>query len=274
MNKRVIRKRIEWFFRLFIPNKVVKADISYLSPNNRLLGKKIIITGGNKGIGYAMARKFVAEGASVLICGRDEDSLKIVGRELSCPYLVLDVLNTEEFPEFINKADKILGGANVLVNNAGISLHEGDISHVSEQGFDNQINTNLKGCYFLSKAFLADFEKRKSGGILFVSSERGRYVDDIPYGLTKAAINSLVQGLAFTNSSKHIKINAVAPGVTATKLTGRSEDNLYSSKGIGRIYLSDEVAEVACFLISDVSNCISGQIIYCDNGNSVNSYKR
>ena len=111
-----------------------------------------------------------------------------------------------------------------------------------------------------SKVFIKRFleNKLQNGNILFVTSERGTFVDDLPYGLTKAALNSLVQGF-----DKGIRVNTVAPGITATDLVGLSEsDNLYNSKQLNnRVYLAGEIAEVACFLVSETSNCMTGQIV-------------
>ena len=178
--------------------------------------------------------------------------------------------------DFIKEADDLLGGANVLVNNAGISLHEGTIMDVHYEQFDKQIETNLKGAYFLSQKFLRMYKKkhRNGGSILFLSSERGHYVDDLPYGLIKAAINSLTQGLAKMLIQSNIRINAIAPGITTTDMTGITRDDIYSGEySTGRYYLPEEVAEVACFLVSDASSCLSGQIIICNNGDSINYRK-
>ena len=94
-----------------------------------------------------------------------------------------------------------------------------------------------------------------------------------PYGFTKAAINSMVQGLAYLFISQGIRINAVAPGVTASDMTGLSSDgNLYLPyNATERVYLPEEVAETACFLLSDASGCISGQVIVCNNGKTINA---
>lgn len=256
---------------------IVKADIKYLAPNKRLENKRILITGGSRGLGYAMAKKFVSEGAEVLITGRNIDSLKQVSEELGCKFIQFDSTDFDNIDSFINKAKSILGQIDVLVNNAGISLHEGNIRNVTKESYDAQFNTNLKSVFFLSQKFLELYENnhQQNGSILYLSSERGKYVDDIPYGLIKASINSLTQGLSFLLRNSDIRINAVAPGITTTDMTGTSPDNLYSGKyATGRYYLPEEVAEVACFLISDAAKCISGQIIGCDNGYNVNSYKR
>lgn len=274
MNIKLFTKR---FLNLLRRPVVKTASIAYLSPNNRLKGKKIIITGGGRGLGRAMAEKFVAEGAQVLITGRNEDSLKNVSATINCQYLVYDVSDISGMDSFLKEADNLLGGVNVLVNNAGISLHEGNIFNVNENGYDAQFSINLKGGYFLTQKFLKLYESnsRTNGSVLFLSSERGQYVDDIPYGLIKSAINSLTQGLAKAHIRKNIRINAIAPGITATEMTKRSVDNLEAPNySTGRWYLPNEVAEVASFLISDAAGCLSGQILVCNNGYSINSYKK
>lgn len=115
-------------------------------------------------------------------------------------------------------------------------------------------------------------ENKIKGNILFVSSETGETADIRPYGLTKAAINSLVQGLAYLYASQGIRVNAIAPGVTATGMTGVSNTNLYyPANPNGRAYLPEEMAEVATFLLSDASGCISGQIVACNNAKTINA---
>lgn len=259
-----------------VPQKLIMAQITYLNPNERLKGKKIIITGGGRGLGRAMAEKFLSEGAKVLITGRNEETLKKTASELKCDYLVFDVQNIKQCENIIQKANQILGGLDCLVNNAGISLHEGNILNVSETGFDAQINTNFKGAYFLSQQFIKLLEETKcnKGNILFISSERGFFVDDIPYGLIKAAINSLTQGLSSRFIQKGIRVNAIAPGITTSDMTGfKEQENLYCPFNTQeRVYLPKEVAEIACFLLSDASSCISGQILLCDEGRTINKY--
>lgn len=257
-----------------VPVKNITANISYLQPNGRLSGKKIIVTGGGKGLGAAMATKFVAEGASVLISGRNEETLKSTADRIGCRYLTLNVQDTSGFDSFINEADRILEGVDCLVNNAGISLHEPTFFDVTPETFDAQIATNLRGGFFLTQCFtkLLLREKRQ-GNVLFISSETGETVDIRPYGFTKAAINSMVQGLACLFVEKGIRVNAVAPGITASDMTGFKETgNLYLPiNATERVYLPAEVAETACFLLSDASACISGQIIVCNNGRTINA---
>lgn len=256
-----------------VPVKNITANISYLQPNCHLAGKKIIVTGGGKGLGAAMAKKFVDEGASVLISGRNEQTLRSTADKIGCKYLTLDIQNTAELDNFISEADRILEGVDCLVNNAGISLHEPTFFDVTPETFDAQIATNLRGGFFLTQSFtkLLLHEKRK-GNVLFISSETGETVDIRPYGFTKAAINSMVQGLACLLVKDGIRVNAVAPGITASDMTGiKSDGNLFLKyNATERVYLPEEVAETACFLLSDASGCVSGQIILCNNGRTIN----
>lgn len=136
-----------------VPVKNITANIVYLQPDGRLSGKKIIVTGGSKGLGAAMAAKFVAEGASVLISGRNEKILNETVGKISCKYLTLDVQDTSVLDKFISDADTMLEGADCLVNNAGISLHEPTFFDVTPESFDAQIATNLRGVFFLCQMF-------------------------------------------------------------------------------------------------------------------------
>lgn len=271
--KNYIRRGLQYAIH-GVPTQHTTANITYTSPNQVLSNKKIIITGGGRGIGLAMARKFVSEGASVLIAGRNEDTLKASAAEIGCQYLKLDVQDTSSFNVFVDKADKMLGGANCLVNNAGISLHEKTFMDVTPESFDVQINTNFKGVFFLTQKFIQLLlNNDREGEVLFMSSETSHTADIRPYGLIKASINSLVKGLAASYASKGIRINAVAPGITASDMTGfKTDGNLYwKTNATKRIYLPEEVAECACFLLADVSGCISGEILTCNNGKTINT---
>lgn len=274
--KTYIRRGIQFILR-GTPIKNIKAEISYLFPNNTLQGKKIIITGGGRGLGYSMAKKFSAEGAEVLIAGRNEETLKNSANEIGCKYLKLDVQDTTSFGAFLDQAEDLLGGMNCLVNNAGISLHEKSFLDVLPSQFDSQFDTNLKGVFFLTQCFINKFKQKcnnETRNILFVSSETSITVDERPYGLTKAAMNSLVQGLAYRYVNEGYRINAIAPGVTVSDMVGVKTDdgNIACDYNItGRYYLPEEVAEVASFLLSDASNCLNGQILVCNEGKTINA---
>lgn len=281
LNKHMIHKIITYIKRGLIyiwsgiPVQHVTANISVLAPNRQLIGKKVLVTGGSRGLGKAMAEKFISEGAEVVITGRNESVLKQVSDEIGSKYIAGDIMDEKFLCHLVDQAVTSLGGLNVLVNNAGVSLHEWEIEKVTLEGWDKQFDTNLRAPYFLTQSFISYIKKHSiQGNILFVSSERSQTADIIPYGLTKAAMNSLVQGLAKKYSNQGIRINAVAPGVTASDMTGFDKDsNLYCPYNqTGRAYIPEEVAEVAAFLISDCSNCLAGQILVCNEAKTINAY--
>lgn len=269
-----MKRKIRNFLQIFTGKFKTVADISYLYPNHKLDNKRIVVTGGGRGLGAAMAEKFVAEGARVVIAGRNESTLKKTAEKIGCEYLILDVNDVSSYDMFLNDVINILGDVDVLVNNAGISLHERNFFDVTPETFDAQMNTNLRSSFFLSQKFIKYWIKEKMYGcVLFVSSETGEMADFRPYGFSKAAINSMVKGLAYLFAEYGIRVNAIAPGVTCSDMTGHSPNgNLYYPENmLNRLYLPNEVAEIAAFLVSAAADCISGQIIACNNGRSINA---
>ncbi len=271
-------KRIWNYIRKIFRRPIhLTVNVYETSPNQVLKNRNIIITGGGRGLGYAIAKRSVAEGARVLITGRNEENLKKAAKEIGCFYAVFDVKNIANIGEFLKNAESLLGGkVDSLVSNAGISLHEGDFRNVTEDGWNDQVDTNLKGNYFLVSEFIQYLERQSDtrGNIVVITSERSKRSDDIPYGLTKTATNSFVQAFAAKVIDKNIRVNAVAPGVTASDMTHYKVDgNLYAEwQPSGRIFRPEEVAEVVNFLLNDVSNCISGEIIACDQGRYISRW--
>lgn len=278
--KRLIRK-VAKFILASQPEKYVDVKISQINYGGILSNRKIVITGGGRGLGFAMAKKFINEGANVIISGRDESTLQKACQELgkNSQYVIYDVTDIKKTTEFLNMCKEKFGGnIDCLVSNAGISLHENNFKNVTEEGFDLQFNTNFKGGYFLAKEFLIQKEREENseGELLFITSETGNQCYDIPYGMTKAALNSLTRALSRREYENGIRVNAIAPGVTLTDMTkdyaDASNGNMYRDCASGRIFLPEEVAEVACFLLSDASKCISGEIIHCNAGNHLNPF--
>lgn len=252
------------------------AKIYTLENGNSLANKTVLITGGGRGLGYSMAEKCIKEGAKVLIVGRNEETLKTAALKLGnrCKWIVSDVSKANRAEVLIKQAFDVYPDINCLICNAGVSLHEPNILAVTEEGFEQQFDTNIKGGYFLAQAFLAKRNVDEQNNIIFITSERGFQCDDVPYGLTKAALNSLVRGISRRFYREGVRCNGVAPGITASDMTGRKADgNLYNDGlASGRYFLPEEVAEVTAFLLSDASKCISGEIISCDAGQYLSSY--
>lgn len=271
--KRYIKRGIQYILH-GVPEYKTNVTIQTLQPSQMLDGRNIIITGGGRGIGFYIAKKSIEEGARVLITGRNEDTLKRAVMELGekSRYLVFDVQNVEKIEKFFQDAECKFDNQKIdsLVSNAGVSLHEGGFRNVTEKDWDLQMNTNLKGNYFLVKGFIEYLEQheQKKGNIIVITSERAKRSDDIPYGLTKVATNSFIQCIAQQVIGEGIRINGVGPGVTASDMTGFSKNgNMYAEWQTGkRIFMPEEVAEVVNFLLSDISACIAGEIITCDQG--------
>lgn len=258
-----------------VPAVKITAEVKVNTTGKSLQGKNILITGGAHGIGYSIAKKCIDEGAIVLICGRNVDRLqqaqKALGGETSCRIIPFDISDVGKMDGFLDDCYRLMDNRiDCLVNNAGVSLHEKDFRHVTVDGFDRQFNTNYRGTYFLTKYYLEQQIKRnkiQGTNVLFLSSERGSFHTDIPYGLTKALINSLIGGLNNRLAAEGARINALSPGVTVSEMTGRSNDDLlYNGSPCGRVFLPEEMAEVAAFLLSDYSKCISGEVVHCDYG--------
>lgn len=265
-----------------VPETKLTVTVQTVEPQNLLKNRNIIVTGGGRGLGFYIAQKCIAEGAKVLITGREESTLKSAVDKLgdNAKYTVFDVREVSNIDAFILRASELFNGDKIdsLVSNAGISLHEGNFRNVTEEGWDMQMDTNLKGNYFLVSKFIQYLESHDdpSGNIVVMTSERAKRVDDIPYGLTKTATSSFVQCFASKVIEEEIRINGVGPGVTASDMTGFSRDgNLYANfQASKRIFLPEEVAEVVNFLLSDISKCISGEIITCDQGRYISDWSK
>lgn len=274
--KRIIRK-IAKFILASQPDAFVQVNVGQIQAGNILQGKKIVITGGGSGLGYAMAKKFISEGAEVVISGRNADKLKAAAEKIgsfNCKTVVADVCDVAHSMDFLENAKELLDGRiDCLVSNAGVSLHENIYTNVTVEGFDKQFDTKFRAGYFLGKAFLEmkTMEKQPNAELLYITSETGDQVYDIPYGMTNAALNSMVGAFSRRVYQQGIRVNAIAPGVTLTEMTRdyaeSSDGNLYRNS-----FLPEEVAEVACFLLSDASKCISGEVIHCNAGNHLKAF--
>lgn len=271
--KKYLYRLWQWVYK-GVPQMKIPANVTVQSPSQKLEGQKIIVTGGSKGIGYHIAKRFIAEGAKVLIVGRDEQRLKQVAEELGCNYLKYDLADIKNLPSLVDDAAKQLDGLTGLVNNAGVCNIDNGFLNVTEQSYDEQFLLNVKSPFFLTQAFIRFVTKQKvpSSSVLFITSERGLYPDDVPYGMTKAAIGNIIAGIARRFALQGVHCNGIAPGVTADTLAHPDKaDDLYLKGAVGkRFIMPDEIAETAVFLMSDASRCISGEIIPC---NQANHYK-
>ena len=211
--KKYIKNAIRYIFKEHKPT-IVNVEVVQKTNIDMFKDKNILITGGSRGLGFYMAKKLKEDGAKIIITGRNKESLEKAKNELGKNIEIqqIDMSWIDEFPEFMEKLFSKYGHIDCLINNAGISLHEGELENVDKEKFERQIQTNLEGAYFLAKEYIKKIkEKSLSGNIIFISSERGAQCDYLPYGLTKVALNSLTEGLSRKYYKDGIRVNAVAP---------------------------------------------------------------
>ncbi|MBU2964976.1 SDR family oxidoreductase [Amphritea sp. 2_MG-2023] len=253
-------------------------SIAQIEYGNILEGKKILITGGGSGIGYALANKCVTMGASVIITGRDEKKLSEAVLKINNPrlqWLVWDVSDVSITGSRLKSCIELLGGnIDVLVNNAGV-IDTTDFLNVSESQWEKVYSTNSKGLFFLTQAvcrFWIDNNK-STKKIINISSQGGFVGATYPYRMSKWDVAGLTMGLGVNLCEKGILVNGIAPGIISTKMqpmTLEQNNNIFSPYNpLKRFALPEEIAELGVFLISDASNFIVGQTIICDGGYSI-----
>jgi 3-oxoacyl-[acyl-carrier protein] reductase len=251
--------------------------IAQIRQGGILKTRRILITGGSAGIGLAIAKKCLSEGAFVVITGRDEIKLRDAAAVLDSSHLrglVWDAADVSMQDSKLAEAMQLAGGAfDVLVNNAGILGGNRQFLDLTEEDWDRISSVNSKGLVFLTQRVVRKWLAcGQRGKIVNISSMRGTLgVQDGPYGMSKWSLNGLTHGLGLKLAPHGIIVNGIAPGIIATNSIAIEnmdvEENAYL-KGIplSRIGLPEEVAELAAFLMSDAANYIVGQTIICDGG--------
>ena len=249
----------------------------------RLEGKVAVVTGGSRGIGAAIARRFGAEGARVAVAYRSaaEAAEQVVagieadGGEASA--IRCDVSRTKECAAMAEAAAAKFGGVDILVNNAGIYLLT-VLGKTSEGDWDRQMDTNVKGAYFATQAVLPQMIDRGGGKIINIGSIYGEtgMAGSAAYCATKGAIKLLTKSLALELRPHNIQINSLSPGCVETDMNAgyRAEPGglmevLQHRFGEGDPWLApDDMAGTAVFLASSDSNAVTGTNVMVDNGYS------
>ncbi|MCQ2499166.1 MAG: 3-oxoacyl-[acyl-carrier-protein] reductase [Lachnospiraceae bacterium] len=245
-----------------------------------LTGKVALVTGASRGIGKAIAVALANEGATVIVNynGSKERAEQVVseiegngGKAEAIGCNVSDFAASEEMVKQI--LDKY-GKVDILVNNAGIT-RDNIIMRMSEQDFDDVLNTNLKGAFNTIRHLSRNFLKNKSGKIINISSVSGVIGNpgQANYSASKAGVIGLTKSVARELASRGICVNAVAPGFIETEMTKAMPENvLESAKAsipLGRIGQVEDIANMVVFLAGNKSDYITGQVFCVDGGMAI-----
>ncbi|CDM69773.1 3-oxoacyl-[acyl-carrier-protein] reductase FabG [Clostridium bornimense] len=246
-----------------------------------LKGKVALITGATRGIGKAIALKFAENGADIALnYRRDNEDLKNLVRELECKGVKVlpvqgDVAILEDANRIVKETVEGLGKLDILVNNAGITK-DGLIIRMKEEDFDSVINTNLKGTFNTVKAATSIMMKQRSGKIINISSVVGLVgnAGQSNYSASKAGIIGLTKSIARELGGRGINVNAIAPGFIQTDMTevlpDKLKESMETSIPLKKLGNPEDVANLALFLGSNLSDYITGQVIAVDGGMTMN----
>ncbi|NJL14930.1 MAG: 3-oxoacyl-[acyl-carrier-protein] reductase [Microscillaceae bacterium] len=240
-----------------------------------LEGKTALITGASKGIGRAIAQKFAQQGAKVAFTYLSSvEKGQALEKELADGGALVKGYRSDasvfaEADQLVNDVLKDFGTLEILVNNAGIT-QDGLLMRMSEENWDRVMEVNLKSVFNLTKAALRPMMKQKNGAIINLTSVVGirGNAGQANYAASKAGIIGFTKSVALELGSRNIRANAIAPGFIETEMTHELANKEEWLKGIPlrRGGTTEEVADGALFLASDLSRYITGQVLQIDGG--------
>jgi 3-oxoacyl-[acyl-carrier protein] reductase len=246
-----------------------------------LTGQSAVVTGGAQGLGFAIAERFVAEGARVVLgdldLGATEAAAKQLGGDSKDPvaYAVrCDVTKADEVDALVAAAVERFGGLDIMVNNAGIT-RDATLRKMTEDQFDQVIAVHLKGTWNGTRAAATIMRENKRGAIVNMSSISGKVglIGQTNYSAAKAGIVGLTKAAAKELAHLGVRVNAIQPGLIRSAMTEAMPQHIWDQKlaevPMGRAGEPSEVAKVALFLASDLSSYMTGTVLEVTGGRHI-----
>jgi NAD(P)-dependent dehydrogenase (short-subunit alcohol dehydrogenase family) len=238
----------------------------------------VLITGGSRGIGLEAARGFAAEGASVVVVGRDPDAgNKAVGDSSGLSFVQCDVRLPQDCKRTVGEVLRMHGRLDVLVNNAGVIFRNRTVDQTTEEEWDTTFEVNVRGAFLMSKYAIQSLREAR-GRIVNVSSYVGLvgFAGAAAYAASKAALVNLTRTMALDHAKEGIRVNCVCPGSVDTEMIrsawrehgdpADAERRWKAKHPLGRIATSEEVSRAILFLASDDASFITGAALPVDGG--------
>ena len=226
--------------------------------------KKAIVTGGNRGIGKGIVLGLIEQGYTVLATCRNISNFDYSHDKLSLANLdISDASSVENFQKTVSEFEP-----NILINNAGITK-DNLFLRMSDEDWENVINTNLNGVFKITKLVVKGMLKKRWGRIINISSVSGSMGNpgQTNYSASKAGVDALTRSVAKELGSRNITVNSIAPGFIETDMTeGDIEQQILDKKPLRRAEKPEDIASLVNFLSSEESNYITGQTLVVDGG--------
>ena len=245
----------------------------------RLKNKIAIVTGGGSGFGAGIVKKFIQEGAKVVVADINLENAKKVAMDTGGFAVEVDVSNSLSFKNMVDKTLEKFGKIEIMVNNAGITHLPNSMEDISEAEFDKIFAVNSKSVFFSAKYLVPKMTSIGGGNILNVASTAG--ISPRPnlswYNATKGWMISATKAMAIELASKKIRVNALAPVAGETPLlksfmggdTPEKREKFLSTIPIGRFSTPDDMGNAACFLCSEEASMITGVVLQVDGGRCI-----